>query len=86
MKRKTISKPLKELVWDTYIGKDERYGKCLCCGINQISITNFDCAHKISVANGGDNSVQNLRPCCSVCNKSMGKEDFDEFKKQFDNI
>jgi hypothetical protein len=77
--RKTIPKPIRIKVWETYIGDTVR-GMCTCCAHEQISFNNFDCAHVVSVAHGGENTLANLRPVCSSCNKSMGAMNFDDFK------
>ena len=79
-KRKSIPKAVKDKVWDTYIGIRYGVGPCHCCqGI--IDSKNFDCGHILAAANGGENIVENLRPLCSTCNKSMGKQNLEEFKQ-----
>jgi 5-methylcytosine-specific restriction endonuclease McrA len=49
-------------------------------GLNELS---FDCGHVIAEALGGKTTLENLRPICSKCNKSMRTTHMDEFKKQF---
>lgn len=68
-KRKTILAPMKQLVWNTYIGKNERKGLCYCG--SEIDTFNFECGHVLSVKEGGLNTLINLRPICGKCNKSM---------------
>lgn len=80
--KKTIPKALKNASWNKYIGKDKGTSKCLCCKNNEIDSKHFECGHIISEANGGDISLENLRPICSVCNKSMGTTNMDDFIKQ----
>ena len=80
--RKTIPKALKNKVWDTYIGIEKGIGKCFCCQ-KEIDSKNFDCGHVIAVANGGENKVDNLRPVCGPCNKSMGTENMLQFKNTY---
>ena len=41
--KEKIPTAVRNQVWNTYIGPNERHGKCLCCGYTQISIENFDC-------------------------------------------
>ena len=77
-KKKSIPKTLKNMVWDTYIGKDKGTGKCLCCH-KEIDSKHFECGHVISEAKGGSNGIDNMRPVCSLCNKSMGTEDMNIF-------
>ena len=70
-KRKSIPKAVKESVWKKYISNTELEGMCFVgCG-NEIQINNFEIGHVIAVANG-KNTICNLRPICSLCNKSMG--------------
>ena len=39
----------------------------------------FQCGHIISEFNGGDITLDNLIPLCSLCNSSMGKTNMGEF-------
>lgn len=76
--RKTIPKTLKNQVWDQYIGKDKGIGLCECCK-KKIDSKHFECGHIIAVAEGGDDTIDNLRPICGLCNKSMGKMNMTDF-------
>lgn len=82
-KKKAIPKALKASVWITYIGKDIGSTKCPCCNTHEITQLSFDCGHVIAEALGGKTTLENLRPICSKCNKSMRTTHMDEFKKQF---
>jgi hypothetical protein len=82
-KRKTIPKKIKSLVWDRYIGDAHGTAKCMCCHVTGIKQLEFHCGHVVSVANGGDCTVDNLRPVCSQCNLSMGGQNMDDFMKQY---
>lgn len=77
-KKLTIPKPLKNSVWDKYIGKECGVGNCYSCQEN-IDSKYFECGHVISESDGGDLSIENLRPICSLCNKSMGTMNMNEF-------
>lgn len=77
--RKTIPKPVKDKVWDLHIGKNKGIGECFVCE-KEIDAKHFECGHVKAVAKGGDNNVDNLRPICDSCNKSMGTMDLDEYK------
>lgn len=79
-KRKSIPKTVKDKVWNTYVGKTRGVGQCYCCG-SSIDSRNFDCGHIVAAARGGKNVPDNLRPVCSTCNKSMGTQNMDEFKR-----
>ena len=82
-KKKAIPKALKASVWINYIGKDIGATKCPCCNTHEITQLSFDCGHVIAEALGGKTTLENLRPICSKCNKSMRTTHMDEFKKQF---
>ena len=77
-KKVTIPKVLKNAVWDKYIGKEHGIGNCNCCQAN-IDSKHFECGHVISESKGGELCIENLRPICGLCNKSMGTMDMNEF-------
>lgn len=81
--KEKIPVAVKRIVWNTYIGQDKLKGLCLCCGFEEVTMTNFECGHVKSEKNGGEVTVENLRPICSNCNKSMGSKDMDAFMKQY---
>lgn len=81
-KKQYIPKVLKNLVWDTHIGKEKGIGKCYCCE-NDIDSKHFECGHIVSERNGGDLSIDNLRPVCSLCNKSIGTKNMNDFKNKY---
>ena len=78
-KKEKIPVAVRKIVWNTYIGKDNKSGKCLCCDSEDISNTNFECGHIKSEKNGGEVNIENLRPICGNCNKSIGSNNMDEF-------
>jgi hypothetical protein len=82
-KKKTIPKALKSAVWIKYIGKDIGITKCICCNSHDISQLDFDCGHVIAEALGGETILENLRPICSKCNKSMGVMNMEEFTLKY---
>ena len=59
--RKQIGKPLRNQVWLKYMG-NKAQGKCYCCKIRTIHITDFHVGHNKAVARGGKNHISNLRP------------------------
>jgi|UniRef100_A0A6C0H0L2 hypothetical protein len=75
-KKPKISKKLSNAVWNKYIGKDNAIGKCFSCK-EKISIQYFECGHLISHKNGGDTTIENLRPFCSQCNRHLGTANFN---------
>ena len=80
--RKNIPYSLRINIWNTYIGKSIREGKCYVCD-EDINLEAFECGHNISVHNGGKNTIQNLRPICGMCNKSMGSVNMDDWIEMY---
>ena len=80
--RKSIPKTLRNKVWDTTIGKEKGVGDCFVCNTN-IDSKNFECGHIISVKEGGETTLENLKPICGTCNKSMGIQNLIEFKEKY---
>jgi hypothetical protein len=82
-RKKAIPKALKTAVWIKYISAAEGISKCMCCGIKDISQMDFDCGHVVAEACGGSTTIENLRPICSKCNKSMGTTNMNDFKTMY---
>jgi hypothetical protein len=80
-KKKSIPKSLKIKVWNTYVGEDIGKIKCLCCDTIDITQSIFECGHIIAEAKGGETSLENLRPICSTCNKSMKTINMNDYIK-----
>jgi hypothetical protein len=83
-KRKAIPKRIRELVWNTYVGRNIGTTKCFCCNDEDklISQMDFEAGHIISHANGGKATVENLRPICRGCNASMGKKNMNDYMRE----
>lgn len=77
-----VPKTLKNKVWDEYIGKDKGIGNCYCCD-KKIDSKHFETGHIIAKFNSGKTVLDNLRPICSCCNKSIGTKNMDDFKKKY---
>lgn len=79
---KNIPQTVRNSVWLKYIG--EYYnGKCFCCNLETISKGNYECGHIVSKKNGGDITLENLRPICSLCNRSMGTQNMIKFMEKY---
>jgi len=78
-KKINIPKALKIAVWNKYIGEDIGKTKCLCCNITDITQLKFHTGHIISEFNGGLINIDNLKPICESCNKSMSKKNMNDF-------
>ena len=80
--KKPIPKALREQVWITSFGKVFEH-KCYVnwCS-NVIDVFSFESGHNIPESKGGLTVLENLKPICSRCNKSMNdKYTIDEFNK-----
>jgi 5-methylcytosine-specific restriction endonuclease McrA len=83
-KRIAIPKTLRAGVWNKYMS-DKVNGKCYVCS-KIINAFDFEVGHVVSVSNGGKNNIENLRPICSLCNKSIGTKNLEDFKCSFYSI
>lgn len=75
-RRAKIPASLRASVWNTYIGEDRGTFRCICG--SKVSQLNFECGHVIPWSQGGMDTLENLRPICSRCNRSMGTENLLE--------
>lgn len=79
--KKAIPKAIKQLVWNFYIGEEIGKTECFCCGVTKITQLSFVCGHVEAEANGGQITIDNLRPVCAMCNSSMGTKNMIDFMK-----
>lgn len=80
MRKATIPKALREQVWIKYNSANYN-GKCYIqwCS-NVITPFSFEVGHNIPESKGGTLDIDNLRPICGSCNRSMGNRyTIDEF-------
>ena len=77
--RKSIPKQIKDQVWDTYFGKDKGVALCFCCNKKELRQSSFHAGHVVASVNGGSDTVDNLRPICGSCNRSMGTMNLNEY-------
>ena len=80
--RTSTPKILKEQVWKTYVGSSIET-KCPVCNDKTITAFDFDCDHVIAHQQGGQSTVENLRPTCRSCNLSMATQNLESFCNQF---
>ena len=78
-----IPASLRNLVWNTYLNPELKNGICVCCNTEKISFSNFECGHVISRKDNGETTLVNLRPICSLCNKSMGVMNMNLFIEKY---
>lgn len=76
--RTNLTKSMRNSCWLRYVGEAFK-GTCFTgCGV-EITMFNFECGHVVSVDKGGENKLDNLRPICGTCNKSMGTKNMIDF-------
>jgi hypothetical protein len=81
-KRRPIDKNTKDAVWIKYMG-NKAEGKCYCCKIRTIHITDFQVGHNKAVAKGGNDNISNLRPICGPCNRGMGTTSIEKYREKY---
>lgn len=79
--RRNVPKSVRMQVWRRDCG-NSLDGICFACE-SKINMEAWECGHVVAVANGGSNQLDNLRPICSACNKSMGKKNMYEFMLEY---
>lgn len=81
-KKKGVPTALKNAVWMTYNGSTFE-AKCHVSWCkNKVTVFNFEAGHDIPESKGGATCLDNLRPICASCNKSMGNSyTISEFSK-----
>lgn len=71
---------MRKKIWDHYVGPATGEIECFCCEETLINPFEFECAHVVAEAKGGNRKIDNFRPCCKDCNRSMGTQNFFVFK------
>jgi 5-methylcytosine-specific restriction endonuclease McrA len=84
--KKKIPNAIRQQVWIAHCGEVFRHKcKVLWCE-NIITPFTFETGHNIPESKGGSTDIDNLRPICSNCNKSMGNtytiDEFSEMSKR----
>jgi hypothetical protein len=71
-KRKSMPASIKQNIWIKYCGTSFNH-KCYITWCNtEMTTFSFEVGHNIPHSLGGSIDIENLRPICSKCNKSMG--------------
>ena len=83
VKKQKIPATLRNSIWNNFIGSETKTGNCFCCNTETISVANFECGHILSEKDGGLLTLENLRPICSLCNKSMGIQNMEIFMNKY---
>ena len=82
MSKEKIPLAVRNAVWGKYVGMSYN-ALCFCCNFEPITKVNYECGHIISEKNGGKIHLDNLRPICSACNKSVGSKNMEHFMEQY---
>ncbi|AYV86205.1 MAG: hypothetical protein Solumvirus2_12 [Solumvirus sp.] len=75
--KKAIPQAVRRMCYITYLGHNFD-GKCYCCD-QPINPFEFEAGHVKAEREGGETKVENLRPICSLCNRSMGTINMKDF-------
>lgn len=82
-KRKSISASLRIKIWKNIFGDPPTFETiCPICDNNKMLMddgTSWEVSHIVSFANGGDEEIENLRPICKQCNRSMSNKHMKDF-------
>lgn len=70
--KQNIPVSLKNTVWVHYNGKVFETKCFITWCENTITVFSFEAGHDIPESKGGSTTLDNLKPICSCCNKSMG--------------
>ena len=79
--RKAISLKTRMAVWTKEFGQLAQ-GPCPVCSQSTLykeKAHGFECGHLTSHKNGGEETIENLRPICAHCNQLMGTQNWGEF-------
>lgn len=79
--KQAIPKTIRNQVWRRFCG-NHLDAKCFCCD-QHLTYESWEAGHVVSEAKGGKTVVENLRPICLPCNRSMGTKHMFEFMKEY---
>jgi hypothetical protein len=85
--RKMIPKKVRDEVWKKHFDTED-IGKCFCCNKDIFQkgsepTKTWNCGHVISDHDGGETTIENMRPVCFTCNQQMKTENMMVFKSKF---
>lgn len=80
-RRRALTHAARMAVWNRWQegGMFAGSGPCHACD-REITQQEFECGHVVAAVKGGTNLLDNLRPLCRACNRSMGTMTLAEFK------
>ena len=81
--KKRIPAALRKQVWNHYVGAPKGQTLCLVCKHNTIDKLGFEAGHVVPECLGGPTTLENLRPICGDCNRSMGSQHMNSYSIQY---
>ena len=84
--KQRVPAALRQSIWLRWVGR-KFDAKCAVTWCNAtITPFTFEAGHNVPASKGGASSIENLRPICGVCNKSMGNlYTIDEFSQRHES-
>lgn len=83
-KRERISHVVRREVWAKTNVRDYDAGKCYTCD-GDLRFGDMECGHVVAHALGGGTDVSNLMPVCRTCNRDMGLQNLEDYKRRILN-
>lgn len=83
-KREEITTELRRQTWYK-INNDNNNGICYTCN-KSLEYKDMHCGHIKAHVEGGKTILDNLMPVCEKCNKEMGTQNLEEYKKYNSNV
>lgn len=82
--RVSIPKKIRSEIWSRRYGDIKQGSSVVCpCCKDKINYDNFHVGHKLSLAKGGTNEINNLDVICSTCNLDMGTMSIEQYMALF---
>ncbi len=76
--RKKLPKALRLAVWNKFFTDRAGVGRCTACN-REITQQSFEAGHVVAACAGGRDDIDNLKPVCAPCNRSMGSQNMEDF-------
>ena len=77
----SVIRHLKRVVWSKRHVNNQMVGECYVCN-RELHYDDMECGHVVSVFAGGQTCADNLEPICGNCNRDMGIENLDTYRKK----
>jgi 5-methylcytosine-specific restriction endonuclease McrA len=80
-RRRPIPYEVRCRVWEKTNRSDCTRGSCYACE-RPLDFKDMECGHVTARAMGGADSLHNLMPVCRTCNRDMGVQDMEDYRKR----